>query len=218
MDIDLPNDVLVVEDDLRFARHLCKVIKGLDPPARPWHCGNGRSALEMIAQPDFTPLFALIDIGLPDMSGIEVIRALKQRHHTMPSLVLSVFYQGDKVVEAIKAGASGYLLKAEPVNAIEHGIKQVLAGNCIISPVLARHLFKLVSQQAPRETTPLIKLTSREEETLKHIGMGASYLEAAQRMGVSLSTVQSHIRTLYRKLGANSRTTAINKAQQTGLL
>jgi DNA-binding NarL/FixJ family response regulator len=123
------------------------------------------------------------------------------------------------VLNAITAGASGYLLKTESVAEITEGIGQVLRGIYPLSPSLARHLFKQLSGAVtgPREESG-VKLTARELETLQYLSQGCRYEEVAEKMGVALSTIQWNVRNLYRKLNVHSQVQAISKARSHGLL
>ena len=134
-------------------------------------------------------------------------------------MVISVIAAEQRVLSAIRAGAQGYILKEEQPDTITSAIGQVMQGNYPISPALARCLFKLAGApgDAP-ENQAVIKLSPKETLLLKLISQGLSYVDAAQKMGVATSTVQSHIRNLYRKLDAHSQVQAVNKAREHGLL
>ena len=127
------------------------------------------------------------------------------------------------MLDAIARGARGYLHKNEPVMVLSQGIEQVLQGHYPISPSLARYLFKQIEPKSAEawnaETAgPAIELTPKETETLRCIARGLSYNETAAQMGVSLSTIQTHIRSLYRKLEVRSQVQAAGKAREMGLL
>lgn len=146
-----------------------------------------------------------------------MIRALRKRFSEQPVLVVSSIAAERSVLEAIRAGASGYMLKDGDAAVIAQGIRQVLEGNSPISPSLARHLFKLAGSPRVGQEEQM-GLTHKELEALRHLGRGCSYAETASLMGVGVSTVQTHVRGLYRKLGAHSKTQAVVKARENGLI
>ena len=152
------------------------------------------------------------------MHGIEVIRACRDRFPEMPIVVVSVISVEQSLLDAIRAGASGYILKNDSIEQIAHDVAGVLDGNYPLSPQLARFLFKQVTAQ---KTQPVVsndfELTPRQIETLKHLAQGASYEQVAQLMGVALSTVQTNIRNLYRKLNVRTQAQAVSIAHKHNL-
>lgn len=209
--------VLIVEDNPLFQdqiREACHMLAS-DPDIAI--AASGSQYDTIIADRSMPFDVALIDLGLPDISGINIIRDLRQRSTETVILVISVITNQDMVISAIRAGARGYILKGETQSAIRDAIQDVMAGNYPISPAIARYLFRLAGQEtSPVE--PAIELTAREDETLRLIASGSSYAEAARTLNVSLSTVQTYIRSLYRKLGAHSQVQAVNKARSAGFL
>lgn len=201
-----------------FVRHLLGALERLALSAPVALFNNGEGALAWLRSPRRDPLLALVDLGLPDIPGVEVIRALRQRFEPLPILVVSAFSDEESVLEAIQAGARGYLLKSQSEQTLVSGVAGVLAGNYPISPALARYLFKRVSAPQGMEKHTARRLSPREVETLRQIGQGASYREVARAMGISVSTVQANIRSLYRKLEVRSRAQAINRARADGIL
>lgn len=217
--------LLLVEDNPLFVEQISDAMERMPDRWQIEAFSEGAAAIAALrASPSSErsePVFdlALIDLGLPDVSGIDVIRALRARFKDLPIVVISVTAAESTVLEAITGGASGYLLKNESVAEITNGIQQVLEGIYPLSPSLARYLFKQLSGavEAPRQD-PGIKLTARELETLQHLAQGCRYEEVAERMGVALSTIQWNVRNLYRKLNVHSQVQAISKARSHGLL
>lgn len=210
--------VLIVEDNPIFLDLIFAAVKSLNMSRQTLPCRCGAEALDLIEQPGCRLGLALIDLGLPDVSGIDLIRVLRKRFTQLPIMVISVITSERTVLEAIRAGARGYILKSDSEPAIAAAIREVLEGNYPISPSLARTLFKLAGAPAAGEGGQVLKLSPRERETLQCLARGHSYAEVASLMGVALSTVQSNIRNLYRKLDASSQIQAINKARDAGLI
>lgn len=212
-----PLRALIVEDNAIFQEQLQGAVKKIPRPSVV-SCAYDGEDYRALADRDELPYdLALIDLGLPDMSGIDIIRDIRRRHPDTIILVISVISKQDTVISAIRAGARGYILKGETQSAIAEAIQDVMAGNYPISPAIARYLFKLAGQDANPLENP-IELTSREEETLRLIAAGHTYAEAAGALEVSLSTVQTYIRSLYRKLGAHSQVQAVLKARSAGFI
>lgn len=214
----IANRAFVVEDDPLFADQIRAALQRLDPLADVLVCPTGDAALTRLDLQRQPPRVALVDIGLPDISGIEVIAALRSRFESLPILVISVLTSERSVVEAIRAGANGYVLKDMTVAALAHAIAEVIDGNYPLSPSLARSLFRLVAAQPEPPAPSGLTLSDRETETLRCIARGLSYEQTARQMNISLSTVQTHVRNLYRKLNVRSQTQAAAAARTHGLI
>lgn len=209
-------DLLIVEDDPAFEELLTKAAQQLAQAARVERHQTAFGALDSI-RCDGSPFdLALIDLGLPDLSGVELIRRIRARFPDLPILVVSVISAERSVLAAIRAGARGYILKDDSVAAMSEAMREAINGNYPISPSLARYLFKLAGAQD--KPADLSGLTRKELELLQQLARGHSYGEAARAMGVSVATVQTHIRNLYRKLDVHSQVQAVTKAQNQGLI
>lgn len=143
---------------------------------------------------------ALVDLGLPGMSGADVIAALAQSTPRVRALALTAFDHEKSVFQALGAGAFGYLLKDEPPERIVRAIEEAAEG---AHPISARVAGFLVSHA--RGSLSSIQLSGREDELAMRLSEGLSYAECAGRMGISLGTVQDYVKRLYRKLDVNSR-------------
>jgi len=210
--------VLLVEDDVVFQDTFARVFAQMGGDWKIYAYPDGASALEALAKPDCQFNLALIDIGLPDISGIDVIAAARQRFAELPILVTTAFTAEETFLSAIRAGASGYLLKGDTDVALGRSIELVLQGQYPVSPALARHLFRLAGAPNPMASSKELNLSQRELELLQFIAKGCSYATCADVMNISLSTVQTHIRNMYRKLEVCNQRQAITKAQSAGLL
>lgn len=210
---------LVVEDDPVFAGALTRAVQALGDGWQALVCPSVADAMQALSEANADLRLALVDMNLPDGMGLEVIRALRVQRPDVPSMVVSSLASEEAVLSAIGQGARGYLHKSEPVGALSHAMGQVMQGHYPISPSLARYLFNQVrAESASPDATASGLLTPKETETLRCIAQGMSYAETADHMGVSLSTVQSHIRSLYRKLEVRSQVQAVGKAREKGLL
>jgi len=167
----------------------------------------------------------LVDLGLPDGSGIDLIRNAADRYDDMDIMVITVFGDERNVVQAIEAGASGYLLKDGETETIAQSILQLVGGGSPISPGIARYLLKrfqgpatgLPASDSDR-ATPDFSLTKREQEVLNLIAKGFRYDEIAGLLNLSAHTITSHIKNLYKKLAVHSRGEAVYEATRLGLL
>jgi two-component system nitrate/nitrite response regulator NarL len=211
------HNILLVEDNPLSQQLLYAAIEKLALHSKVHSCANGSQALELIDQPDTHINLALIDLGLPDIGGIDIIQKVRKRFGDIPIMVISSITSERALFEAIRAGAKGYILKSQSVEATSLAIQDVLIGNYPISPGLAHSLFRLAG--APLEKGTIgFNLTPRELETLQHLAKGNTYKEVAKHMGISLSTVQFNIRNLYRKLDVFSQVQAVSKARDEGLI
>jgi DNA-binding NarL/FixJ family response regulator len=177
----------------------------------------------------------LTDIGLPDGSGLDVIRHARLRHPECEALVISMFGDEDNVLASIEAGALGYIHKDAAPDDIAQTILEMKAGASPISPMIARRvLSKYLALQIKAPQSPVeigraaIKtevnaaekymLSPREQEVLELIARGFSYTEIAKLKGVTVHTVQTHIKSLYSKLAVHSKSEAVFEATRMGLL
>ena len=213
--------LLLVEDNPLFVEQICGAMNRLPQPWSVHVASEGRRALMLLADQAQRFDLALVDIGLPDISGIEIIRACRRQWPDMPIVVISVMAAEPVVLSAIEAGANGYILKDESEQDITRGITQVMNGIYPLSPSLARYLFKQLAgstDKTPEALDRNFHLSPREIETLRHLSQGLRYEGVAERMGIAISTVQSNVRNLYRKLNVRSQMQAVSKARQHDLL
>jgi len=168
-------------------------------------CESGEAAVS--ALPRLEPDVVLMDIHLPGMSGIETIVRLKQIIPETQFLMVTVYSDADRVFEALKAGASGYLLKSTPPTELLASITNVTQGQAPMTGAIARLVIEAFRQPAP-QTPADAGLTQREEECLRLLARGLANKEIADRMGVSVSTVHFHLKEIYQKLHVRSRAEA----------
>lgn len=207
--------VFVVEDDASTRAMLIDKIsrsKRHDVTGAVGSLSSARRALKK-EQPDIL----LVDLQLPDGSGIDLISEQTLRNPALPILVISIFGDEERVVNAISAGAQGYLLKDDEEETILDAVDCLLRGQSPISPSIAVHLIHRFRQLVPnrQETHPL---SDRELEVLQLATKGLSYRETAELMGVSINTVGTFTKRIYTKLAVSSRAEAIFEARQMGLM
>ena len=158
-----------------------------------------------------TPNVAVVDIVLPKMSGIECVRQLKATCPRLQLLMLTVLDEGEKILESLKAGASGYLLmRSTPPARILEAIREVYHGGAPMSAEVARLVVGTFHENKPAHPSAE-KLTPREEEVLRQIAQGARSKEVADTLKIAVPTVQTHLQHIYEKLHARSRSEAVAK-------
>ena len=210
---------LLVEDEPVYQDLITQAFERLAPDCRVRVCSNGSEAIGLLRQSPVVFDVILIDLGLPDMNGVEVIREARASQPETPVFVASIYSDETHVLEAVRAGARGYLLKDDTAIEISDAIARVIEGEYPISPSLARHLFKLARRaDAPSVLPADLVLAPRELEMLGLLAKGHSYKKVAALMGVALSTVQTYIRRVYQKLEAHSKAEAIKRARKLGIL
>ncbi len=210
-----PYAVLIVEDDPFIRERLVEAVSS--HPQLDVCCDSAfyKDGLEMLQQ--LRPNVLLTDLGLPDGDGIDLIREAS-RVGGIESIVITVFGDEQHMMDAIEAGASGYLLKNSMVQDIGAAIMEMLEGGSPMSPSIARALLKRFRPATPPPQAIEHDLTRRELEVLKLIARGLNYNEISGALNISYHTVSSHVKRIYRKLQVNSRSEAVYEAEQLGLI
>lgn len=210
----IPITVWVVEDDAGFRRTLKDLLNGEEAitcrrvfPS----CDELFAALETDEHPDLL----MMDLGLPGMDGVEGIRELAGKAPDVAVLVITVFREKEKVLEALSAGASGYLLKTATGREILAGIEQVFQGGAALSPEVAKIVLTEVRKPSSGEA---FNLSAREIEVLEQLAMDRSVKEIADHLGVSRRTAAFHLENIYRKLHVQSQSGAVAKALRSGII
>jgi DNA-binding NarL/FixJ family response regulator len=163
------------------------------------------------------PDVLLADIGLPGMSGIEGVRRIHQRFPDLPILMLTVHGDSDSIFNAVCAGACGYLLKETPPDRLLASICELHTGGAPMSPGIARKVVLMFQKIAPPNGEE-IQLSTRQIEILRLLAEGHSYKATADLLGLGLDTVRTHVRKIYERLHVHSRSEAVWKALERGLL
>jgi DNA-binding NarL/FixJ family response regulator len=162
------------------------------------------------------PDIALIDLGLPDGSGVEIIELIQQLYPATLCVVASIYDDDGHVFPALRAGARGYLLKDQPVARIVEALNGIATGEPPLSPAIARRMLAFFRPEAPVAVEA--ELTGRETEVLRFIAKGMTQAETARLLGISQHTVAGYVKELYRKLNVSSRAEAALRARDMGLV
>jgi DNA-binding NarL/FixJ family response regulator len=178
--------------------------------------GNGRVAVAKAAQ--YRPDVILMDIRMPELDGLEATRRIVASDSTARVLILTTFDLDEYVFEALRAGASGFVLKDDPPEQLLAAVRTVAAGDALLSPSITRRVIKHFAQGHRQSPPPgLADLTARELEVYELITRGLSNAEIGQRLFISDTTVKTHVTRLLQKLGLRDRAQAIVLAYQSGL-
>jgi len=220
--------VALVEDDPRTRERFTNVI-GAEPSLR-FAFGTSTAAELLAWFAENVVDVLLVDLGLPDMPGLEVIRRCCRMQPACAVMVITMFGDEANMLQAFEAGARGYLLKDGTEADLAAHVLSLHAGGSPMSPIIARQLLARWQADAsarspaarpeavpPRPELPEA-LSRRESQVLDLVARGFTYPEIAQQMGVSVTTVQTHVRNIYGKLGVHSKTEAVYEARQFGLL
>ena len=159
----------------------------------------------------------LCDLGLPDGSGITLIRHAAQKYKDVDIIVITIFAEQSKVLESIKAGARGFLLKDDTFDKYAEGIREVRRGGSPISPIIARQLLKEF-QPRQQEAKSGESLSKRESEVLNLLARGFAFHEIGDLLKISRSTVATYVKNIYQKLEVNSRSEAVFEASSLGII
>lgn len=212
--------VMVVEDDVVTRRLLCNAIELETSLQLNGVFGNVADALRGLESAHIDLL--ITDLGLPDGSGLGVIRSCRRLVPEADIMVITMSSDDEHILACIEAGASGYVLKESGHVNILQSILEMRAGGSPISPVIARKVLARMRLPPPRivpeSSVDDGLLTRREFAILELISRGGTYLKVAQALGLSVGTVQTHIKHIYAKLSVHSRTEAIIEAQRRGLI
>ena len=202
-------DVAIIEDERDIRECLTFLINGTEGYSCTGSYRSMEEALDKIGPR--LPGIVLSDIGLPGMDGIEGIRILKERHPDLLILMLTVYDDDERIFDAMCAGASGYLLKKTPPAKLLESLKEAVGGGAPMSPEVARRVIMLFREIRPPDRADY-QLTPHETRLLKLFVEGHIYKTAAVELGVSINTVNFHVRSIYQKLQVHTRSEAVAKA------
>ncbi|MFN2577621.1 MAG: response regulator [Pyrinomonadaceae bacterium] len=216
--------VAVIEDNPRYRQSLETLFDHAPGFQLAGSFGSAEAALDNLdkdlrwgRQPDWN--MVIMDLNLPGMSGIDATRRLKQSVPDLPIVVLTVFEEPNTILEAIAVGADGYLLKKTNASDLLAQLRMIASGGAPLTSGVARTVLSLLRATAMRSpdkvssTSPTrLDLTEREQQVLQALVRGLSYKQAADYLSISLDTVRTHIRTVYKKLQVHSVAEAVARA------
>ena len=216
------NRVVVIEDEAVHARWLAACVGAMPGLSAPLMADSVSAALGLLrGWTGAPPRLVLLDLSLGGFDGLQVLAPLREAWPQAAVMVVSQRSDENSVLRALRGGARGYLVKDGDSQAACHAIASVLSGQVLLSPAVARHLIAQSDAATPAASAvgaPTPRLSAREHEVLECIARGLSYDEVAAELAVARSTVETHVRNLYRKLEANSKVSAVRRAGLLGLL
>ncbi len=208
--------VLILEDVVDAAQWLAARVRAAFGAETAVTLAHTLGSAERLAAAGSYDLY-VVDLGLPDGDGVDFIRALDPARSGADVVVTTIYDDDDHVFRALRAGARGYLLKDQPVVALERALQGLDEGIPPLSPSIARRMMDFFASAAPAPAEE-VALTAREREILVLIAGGRNVSDAAVLMNISVHTARGYVKDIYRKLGISSRAQASLKAAQLGLI
>jgi DNA-binding NarL/FixJ family response regulator len=213
---------LVVEDLPDIRAWLADVARSAFPELNVVTAGRREEGLDWVQRESFD--LALVDLGLPDGNGTDVVGALRARQPQALAVVVTIYDDDDHLFPALQAGAFGYLLKEQPREALVSQLLRIVHGEPPLSPPIARRVLAYFAAAAgqrmalARQIENQVRLTERETEVLQRVAKGYTLPEIAQQLGLSRHTISDHVKQVYRKLDVSSRAEAALEAARRGLV
>lgn len=204
--------VVLVEDQKELRKQWAEIISTFEDIECAGACASGEEAIEKI--PQINPDVILMDIRLPQMSGIECTYRLKELLPATPIIILTVLDDDELIFRALEAGADGYLLKRSKPGDLRAALLDVLTGGAPMTSAIARRV--VCSFKRPSAALPNVQLSAREAEVLKFLSHGFSNKEIADQIELSVETVRTYLKTIYKKLHVRSRTEAVLRCSPRG--
>lgn len=206
--------VVLVEDHPSYREIVSEVIESAKGFVLSAVYENVEDALANVPPCDVV----LMDIGLPNRSGIEGVSELKKRTTPPRVIMLTNYTDDEKIMQAIFAGADGYLLKQTPGQKILDAVEEAMNGGTSMTPFVARRVLEAFKSRAEIKDSTTVSISPREQEVLGLLVQGFNYRQIAEKIFISPETVRNHIRNIYEKLHVHSRSEAVSKAIKQGLL
>jgi DNA-binding NarL/FixJ family response regulator len=209
---------LLIVDDHDLAREgLRSLLSGERNLSIVGEAANGSQALSLCAR--LAPDLVIMDVRMPDMDGLAATRAIKQQLPGTSVIIITIYENPDYLLEALKAGAAGYLLKGATRREVLTVVHRVLRGESVLEPDVASQLLKqLTNEGNGRAKAMLATLTRREVDVLRLVARGHTNQMIGQELALSVSTVKTHVEHILNKLGVSDRTQAAVRAAELGLL
>jgi DNA-binding NarL/FixJ family response regulator len=208
--------VLVADDQSMVRAGFRMLLSGEEDIEVVAEASNGLEAIDKAAR--FDPTVVLMDIRMPELDGLEATRRILAADESARILILTTFDLDEYIYEALRAGASGFVLKDEPPEQLLAAIRTVAAGEALLSPAVTKRVIRQFTR-IPRPTPPkeYDELTTRERDVLRLVVDGLSNMEIAQQLFISETTVKTHVTHILQKLGLRDRVQAVVLAYQTGM-
>ena len=210
-----PIRVMLCEDDPRYARLLKKVVQEAEGLDLCHWAQSGEEACDRVQE--LAPDLLLLDLELPGINGLQVLERVVQNPAPPEVLILTSFADQDRVFQAIKSGAAGYLVKGVAPARLENAIREVMDGGSVIEPALAKRFWNYFAA-VQGKSDDLAHLTEAELEVLTLVAHGLTNPEAAEALGRPRRAIKAHLEKIYRKLGVKSRVAATVKALKAGMI
>ncbi|WP_290871716.1 response regulator transcription factor [Aquabacterium sp.] len=214
--------ILLLEDLPEIRAWLKTLALQVFPGAQISEASRIHDALELVNAIRFD--VAMVDLGLPDGSGVEVVQALREKQPDVQSVVVTIHDDDDHLFPALQAGAFGYLLKEQSREQLSEQLHRISQGEPPLSPSIARRVIQYFTAQArlqpplqPDTVTPHVQLTDRENEVLLRVAKGFTLPEIGLQLNLSRHTIADYVKQIYRKLNVSSRAEAALEAQRLGL-
>lgn len=212
-------NILLLEDLPEIRAWLSSLIMQVYPDAQIAEAARVHDAIGLVSAIKFD--LALLDLGLPDGSGVDVVAALREHQPDTQSVVVTIHDDDDHLFPALQAGAFGYILKEQARELIIEQLQRISQGEPPLSPSIARRVmayFTAKSKPQPAsQSTPAVALTDRETEVLLRVAKGFTLPEIGQQLSLSRHTIADYVKQIYRKLNVSSRAEAALEAQRMGL-
>ena len=219
--------ILLLEDLPEIRAWLKTLALQVFPGAQIHESARIHDALQLVNAMRFD--VAMVDLGLPDGSGVEVVQALRDKQPDVQSVVVTIHDDDEHLFPALQAGAFGYLLKEQSREQLAEQLQRIAQGEPPLSPSIARRVIQYFTAQArmqpqqpigghdPDSVTPHVQLTDRENEVLLRVAKGFTLPEIGQQLNLSRHTIADYVKQIYRKLNVSSRAEAALEAQRLGL-
>jgi DNA-binding NarL/FixJ family response regulator len=208
--------VLVADDHSIVREGLRRLIEGEDDISLCGEAADGREVLEQVER--HHPNVVILDIGMPQLTGLETLEQIRAKHSEVKTILLSVHADPPMVQNAIALGVDGYLLKNARPDEILAAIRAVTRGGSYFSPPIAREIVSQIREPRPMSEQPFAALSAREREVLHLIADGLSAKEIAVKLAISSKTVEAHRTSLMRKVGVRKATELVRYAVRHGLV
>jgi len=210
-------NILLLEDLPEIRTWLKALVMQVFPAAQIVECARVHDALAQVSAQKFD--LALIDLGLPDGTGVDVVTALRESQADALSVIVTIHDDDDHLFPALQAGAYGYILKEQSRELITEQLQRISQGEPPLSPSIARKVIAYFAAQAKPQANalPHVQLTERESEVLLRVAKGFTLPEIGVQLGLSRHTIADYVKQIYRKLNVSSRAEAALEAQRLGL-